>query len=382
MRSTLALATLSLLFTGCSGADQQGDASAAPANGPDIALALVADGLEFPWGMAFLPNGDLLVTEREGRLRIIRDGVLDPAEIQGTPEPYVENQGGYLGLAVDPDFSENRTLYMAFSKGDADANNTAVLKGRLSDDGSTLQDPEVIFEANAVKKRGLHFGGRLAFLPDGSLLVTLGDGFMHMDDAQNKANHFGKIVRIMPDGSVPNDNPFVNDPLAAPEIYSMGHRNVQGIVYDPDTETLYAHEHGPKGGDELNVVVPGQNYGWPIITYGVNYDGTIITNRTEKDGLEQPIEKWVPSIAPSGMALYTGDKYPGWRGDLFIGAMNGPKGLKLVRVDLEDGRMAGREDLLTEDGFGYRDVINGPDGYLYVATADLDGAVYRVEPAS
>lgn len=378
MRLTL-IAALSLLsLTACNGSPDADASAASSSQASTLRLERVAEGLEFPWSMAFLPNGDMLVTEREGRLRIIQDGVLAPAPISGGPEAYVANQGGYLGLALDPAFEQNRLVYLAYAKGDDEANHTSVIRGHLSEDGMNLTEVETILDANAVKARGVHFGGRLAFLPDGSLLVTLGDGFMHMDDAQSLENHFGKIVRIMPDGSAPDDNPFIGQDGAAPEIYSLGHRNVQGIVYDPETGTLYAHEHGPKGGDELNIITPGANYGWPEITYGVNYDGTIITNRTRKEGLAQPVEKWVPSIAPSGMTLYTADNYPGWTGDLFIGAMNGPKGRKLVRIDLENGEIVGQEDLLSDEGLGFRDVIQGPDGYLYLATADLDGAVYRL----
>lgn len=366
-----------LALSACSAATYETTRSAKTA----LALEPVAEGLEFPWSMAFLPNGDMLVTEREGRLRVIRDGALLPEPVSGGPEAFVANQGGYLGLALDPDFASNRRLYMAYSRGDDSANQTVVVRGVLSEDASSLSDVETIFEANAVKARSVHFGGRLAFLPDGSLIVTLGDGFTHMDEAQSLKNHFGKIVRILPDGSVPDDNPFVGVEGADPKIYSLGHRNVQGLYYDAQTDTLYAHEHGPKGGDELNIIRAGENYGWPEITYGVNYDGTVITNRTKKEGLLQPEVKWVPSIAPSGMVKYTGDLYPDWTGDLFIGAMYGPKGKKLVRIDLEDGAIVGTQDLLTEEGFGYRDIAQGPDGYLYVATADLDGAIYRLKPA-
>ena len=354
-------------------------ASADPISKTALSLEPVAEGLDFPWSMVFLPNGDLLVTERDGRLRVVRDGTLSEP-VAGLPEAYVANQGGYLGLALDPAFEANRQLYLAYSRGTDDANQTVVVRGVLSEDGSEVAQLETIFEADAIKARGVHFGGRLSFLSDGSLIVTLGDGFTHMDDAQLLDNHFGKIVRIMPDGSVPADNPFVGVEDADPMIYSFGHRNVQGVYYDADTDTLYAHEHGPRGGDELNIISPGSNYGWPEITYGVNYDGTVITHRTEKEGLLQPELKWVPSIAPSGMTLYRGDVCPDWSGDLFIGAMNGPKGQKLVRVDIEDGHIIGTEDLLTDEGYGFRDVVEGPDGYLYLATSDLDGKIFRVVP--
>jgi glucose/arabinose dehydrogenase len=220
----------------------------------------------------------------------------------------------------------------------------------------------------------------MQFMADGTLLLSLGDGFRYMNDAQSTENTHGTIVRINPDGSIPDDNPFVGVEGAKPEVYSYGHRNVQGLFVDPATNTVYAHEHGPKGGDELNIITPGLNYGWPEITYGVNYDGTVITKKQEAEGLEQPYVKWVPSIAPSGMTLYTGDKYEGWTGDLIIGAMNGPAGLKLVRVDLEDGQIGDATDYLESFERPIRDVVQGIDGYLYIVTNELDGGVFRIDP--
>ncbi|MEO0982132.1 MAG: PQQ-dependent sugar dehydrogenase [Pseudomonadota bacterium] len=377
MALRFALAASALALTACNGGATTPEATS---SGVAVALTPVAEGLEFPWGMVFLPNGDMLVTEREGRLRILRDGALDPTPIAGTPEAYVARQGGYLGLALDPAFEENRLVYLAYSKGPADANGTAVVRGRLSEDAARLDDVEEIF-LSSTRDTTLHYGGRLQFLSDGTLIVTLGDGFRYMQEAQNVENTHGKIVRINSDGSVPADNPNAAAGGLAATVYSHGHRNVQGIAYDAETGALYAHEHGPKGGDELNLIEPGVNYGWPSITYGVNYDGTIITNDTEREGMAQPMVQWVPSIAPSGMALYTGEAYPGWTGDLFIGAMNGPRGQKLVRIDLEDGAVAGQEDLLADAGIAYRDVVQGPDGLLYLATADLDGTIYRLDIA-
>ncbi len=362
---------------------QADSAPAADATPYSLELTEIASGLEFPWGMAFLPSGDMLVTEREGRLRIIREGTLDPEPIAGAPQDaYVSNQGGYLDVILHPDFSDNRLIYISYAQGSQDENRTAVIRARLNEDASALENVEEIFVSNVPGKRGgAHFGSRLQFLNDGTLLVTLGDGFRWMDEAQNTANHFGKVVRLTEDGAPAPGNPDLGEG-ADPAVYTYGHRNVQGIAYDAERGIVYAHEHGPKGGDELNIINPGTNYGWPEITYGVNYDGTIITPDTEAEGMAQPEMKWVPSIAPSGMELYSGDVYPGWRGDLFIGAMNGPEGQKLVRVDLDEtGQVAGREDLLADEAIPLRDVVEGPDGKLYLATAELDGRIFRLDIA-
>lgn len=362
---------------------QADSAPAADATPYSLELTEIASGLEFPWGMAFLPSGDMLVTEREGRLRIIREGTLDPEPIAGAPQDaYVSNQGGYLDVILHPDFSDNRLIYISYAQGSQDENRTAVIRARLDEDASALENVEEIFVSNVPGKRGgAHFGSRLQFLNDGTLLVTLGDGFRWMDEAQNTANHFGKVVRLTEDGAPAPGNPDLGEG-ADPAVYTYGHRNVQGIAYDAERGIVYAHEHGPKGGDELNIINPGTNYGWPEITYGVNYDGTIITPDTEAEGMAQPEMKWVPSIAPSGMELYSGDVYPGWRGDLFIGAMNGPEGQKLVRVDLDEtGQVAGREDLLADEAIPLRDVVEGPDGKLYLATAELDGRIFRLDIA-
>lgn len=339
-----------------------------------VSLETVTEGLENPWSIAFLPGGEALVTEVEHGVRLITaDGELTPDLLTGAPEALYSRQGGYLDLALDPDFEANRLIYLSFAEGTDDANRTAVFKARLAEDLSGFEDGEVIFRSTD-RATGFHYGSRIDFMADGTMLVSLGDGFRYMDEAQNPKNYHGTIVRINRDGSIPEDNPFADG--AAPAVWSYGHRNVQGLVVIGDT--VYAHEHGPKGGDELNLIRPGANYGWPEITYGINYDGSVITRDTAKDGMEQPLVKWVPSIAPCGMAVATTDTYPGWKGDLFIGAMEGPAGLKLVRVDLEDGEIVGREDLLVDEGLPIRDVVEGPDGYLYVVTKRLDGAMYRV----
>jgi glucose/arabinose dehydrogenase len=382
IRTALPIAAIALL-TACAG---EASAPEPAADGTIVSedglkLVPVAEGLEFPWGMAALPNGDLLVTEREGRLRLISNGTLVEAPLSGLPSDIlVERQGGLLGITLDPDFETNSKLYLSYSKGTSDENTTAVISAVLSDDQTALQDVTEIFTA-AERATGFHFGSRMAFLPDGSLTISLGDGGRYMEESQDTALLHGKIARIMPDGSLPADNPFA-DGGGHPAVWSYGHRNVQGMIYDASRGILFAHEHGPKGGDELNIVQPGNNYGWPTITYGINYDGTVITDQTEAPGMEQPVVKWVPSIAPSGMALVTTPTFSDWSGDLLIGAMNGPKGQKVVRVDISaDGSIGETEDLLTDLNIPFRDVISTPDA-IYLATADLDGVVYKLEPAN
>ncbi len=343
-----------------------------------LRLVPIAAALEFPWGMAALPNGDLLITEREGRLRLVSDDTLVDAPLTGLPDDIlVEGQGGLLGITLDPGFEANRTLYLSYSKDMGDTNTTAVVSATLAQDASGLSNVTEIF-LGEPRETTYHYGSRMAFLPDGSLIISLGDGYRYMADAQDPSLLHGKIARIMPDGSVPGDNPFASGGGNA-AVWSYGHRNVQGLVYHAASDTLFAHEHGPKGGDELNRIEPGNNYGWPTITYGINYDGTIITDATEAPGLQQPDVKWVPSIAPSGMAVVETAGFDDWSGDLLIGAMDGPRGQKLVRVDIRaDGSVGETEDLLGDLQTGFRDVISTPDA-IYVATNMLDGVVYRIE---
>ncbi|BDW98671.1 PQQ-dependent sugar dehydrogenase [Maricaulis maris] len=343
----------------------------------DFRVETVAEGLEFPWSMAFLPDGNMLVSEREGRLRLIENGTMRADAISGLPDILVERQGGLLGLAVHPDFASNRLVYFAYAEGRANANHTALARGRLSDDASTLESVETLFRVNFDKERGFHFGGRLQFLPDGTLLLTLGDGGLHRDEAQNLGNHLGSVIRLNDDGTVPFDNPFASARGAQPEIYSYGHRNVQGITINPQTGSVWAHEHGARGGDEINILEAGNNYGWPLITYGINYNGTPVSDATHGEGLEQPIWFWDPSIAPSGLTFYTGDGFANWQGDAFVGALAGSM---LVRLEVEGDRIISREELLVERGERIRDVATGPDGNLYLLTDDLEGAVLRLVP--
>lgn len=373
MRTAASLVTIAALFAACGGTAEQ-----TPTVSSDFQVTLtpVVTEAEWPWGLAILPNGDLLFTEKEGGLKYVTGGEGTPVAVAGLPEAYTEGQAGYLGIALAPDFETSRMIYVSYSKGDDAANAAAVIRGRLSEDGRILENVEEIFWADR-RDTAYHYGSRLQFANDGTLFVSLGEGFKYMKDSQSPANTHGTIVRINADGSIPADNPFADGVQGKPAVWSYGHRNVQGLYYDPDTGTLYATEHGPKGGDELNIITPGTNYGWPEITYGVNYDGTIITEKTEAEGMAQPITYWVPSIAPSGLTMLKSDVYPGWKGDLFAGGMNGPAGLELVRIDIEDGEVVGRESLF--DGqYPIRDVVEGPDGHLYVATKDFDG-IFRVD---
>lgn len=386
---TLLVSASLLAITACSGGDKDPVATAettaaADTQTPDTAaemilsLTPIAEGLEQPWGMAFLPDGNVLVTEREGRINLITQAG-GKTEITGGPEALIEGQGGYFDVILDPSFATNRTVYMTYAKGTKGENSTAVYKATLSADGTALENGADIWAAD-LRGTAYHFGGRMGFLADGTMLVTLGDAFVLMEEAQSTANTHGTIVRINTDGTIPADNPFADQDGAAEAVFTYGHRNAQGLFVDPASGTIFAHEHGPQGGDELNVLVAGNNYGWPAITYGIGYDDAVISEFTEMDGMEQPKTKWVPSIAPSGMVLYTGDKYAGWSGDLIIGAMEGPAGQKLVRVDLDgDLNVVGEEHYLTDAARPFRDVAQGPDGYLYLLTKELDGGLYRLD---
>ena len=338
----------------------------------------IARGLVNPWGLAFLPDGRMLVTERPGRMRVVApDGRLGEP-LQGLPAVEAGGQSGLLDVATDPKFSANGLVYWSFSEADPQGgrgNSTAVARGRL--DGNRLADVRVIFRQAPKFASSAHFGSRLVFARDGRLFVTLGERFLRRDDAQSLANHHGKIVRIESDGRVPADNPFVGRAGALPEIWSYGHRNVQGAAIHPLTGELWADEHGPQGGDELNLVLPGRNYGWPVITYGAEYvTGAKIGEGSAKAGMEQPLTYWVPSIATSGLAFLTSDRYPGWKGSAFVGAL---KARLLVRLEL-DGRKVVREERLLQDlGERIRDVRQGPDGWLYVLTDSANGRILRLE---
>jgi glucose/arabinose dehydrogenase len=336
----------------------------------------IVDGLEHPWSFAFLPDGGYLVTERPGRLRrIAPDGTLEPQPISGLPEIMAKGQGGLLDVVLHPDHANNRRVYFSYNEPGDGGFATAVAHGRL--DGMQLRDVDVIFRLLPKSRRGLHFGSRLVFDNDGYLFITLGDRG-DRPRAQDLGDHAGSVIRLHDDGRVPDDNPFVGVDGARPEIYSYGHRNVQGATLHPQTGELWTHEHGPQGGDEINLPRPGINYGWPVITYGVNYGiGTKIGEGTRKPGMAQPLYYWDPSIAPSGMSFYFGDTFPGWRGNLFVGSL---KFRQLVRLEIEDGRVAYEERMLTDRVGRIRDVRQGPDGLLYLLTDADNGALYRLQP--
>jgi aldose sugar dehydrogenase len=337
-------------------------------------LVTVVSGLEHPWGMAFLPDESILVTERSGRLRIVQGGQLDPEPIAGVPPVYASGQGGLLDVALHPEFESNRLIYLSYAAPLDRGAHTNVARARLGE--RALEDLEVIFRARPPASGGRHFGSRLAFDREGYLYVTVGERG-DPDRAQDPADHAGSVLRLHDDGQVPEDNPLV-DGGGAPEIFSYGHRNAQGLAIHPETGIPWLHEHGARGGDEVNIVRPGVNYGWPVITHGIDYSGAPIGEGTHKEGMAQPIYYWVPSIAPSGMAFYDGEAFPEWRGDLFVGALRSEL---LARLEL-DGEQVVAEERLLEGAIGrIRDVEVGPDGFLYLLTDETDGGLYRLEPA-
>ncbi len=326
------------------------------------------------WGMAFLPDGRILVTELDGRLRILRPGKRPSDPLPGLPQIEAYGQGGLMDVALDPDFATNKQLYLSHVWDVAGGKTTAVSTARL--DGDRLHGFKVIFIGRAGSRSGRHFGSRLRFAADGKLFVTIGDRASR-PNAQDLANHAGAILRLNPDGTVPGDNPFVGRAGALPEIWSYGHRNPQGLAVDPDTGRLWSQEHGPRGGDEVNLIERGRNYGWPTITYGRNYVGTKITDETAREGMEQPVTYWVPSIAPSGLTVYRGDRFPLWNGNLFVGAL---RARLLVRMELDGERVIHEEHLLTDFGNRIRDVRTGPDGSIYLLLDENDAAIWRLEP--
>ncbi len=339
-------------------------------------VTTVADGLEHPWALAFLPGGDVLVSEREGRLRVIRDGRLLPEPVRGLPEVRVRGQGGLLDLLPHPGFSANRLLYFSYAADHPGGWTTHVARGRFT--GDALTDVEVLFRAEPASTGRVHFGSRLAFDPQGYLFVSIGDRG-EMDRAQDLGDLAGKVVRLHDDGRIPEDNPFRDTPGARPEIFTYGHRNPQGMAVHPATGEVWTHEHGPKGGDEVNVLRPGFNYGWPVVTLGIDYTGfTIGDGLTHMPGMVDPLHHWIPSIAPSGMAFYTGGRFPRWQGDLFAGAL---VQRHLVRLRLVGEIVVEEERLLEDLGRRIREVRAGPDGALWLLTDHDPGQVLRLEPA-
>jgi len=351
-----------------------------PASAADVKAVVVARNLEHPWGLAFLPDGRMLVTERPGRMRIVsRDGRVGPP-LADVPAVYASNQGGLLDVVVHPQFVDNRLVFFSFSEpgegASANLAGTAVARARL--DGERLSDVRVIFRQQPKVGGGLHFGSRLVFARDGRLFVTLGERGHRKDDAQTLDNHLGKVVRIEIDGRVPSDNPFVQRAGARPELWSYGHRNPQGAALHPDSGELWLTEHGPQGGDEINIPAAGANHGWPVITHGRNYGiGTKIGEGTERADIAPAVHYWVPiSIAPSGMAFLTSERYGDWKGQLFVGAL---RGQKLVRLELDGRKVVKEHALLADRATRIRDVRQGPDGFLYVLTDHEAGQIWRLE---
>jgi aldose sugar dehydrogenase len=335
----------------------------------------IAQGLEQPWSLAFLPDGRMLVTEKAGRLRVVSQGKLEPQPIAGLPQVTVHGQGGLHDVVLHPNFQGNRLVYLAYAARGEDGVGTELARGRL--EGNRLEDVQVLFRQSPKGRAGLHFGGRIVFDRAGYVYLTLGDRG-ERERAQKPDDHAGSVIRLHDDGRVPKDNPFVGKAGWKPEKFTLGNRNMQGAALHPQSGVLWVHEHGPQGGDEVNIIRAGANYGWPVITYGVNYgSGTKIGEGSAKSGMEQPIHYWVPSIAPSGMAFYAAERFPRWKGSLFVGAL---RDQMLVRLELDGAKVVKEERLLKNVLGRIRDVRVGPDGLIYLLTDDSDGVLARLEP--
>jgi glucose/arabinose dehydrogenase len=339
-------------------------------------VTTVAEGLEHPWGLTFLPDERMLVTERPGRLRLVtKDGQVSPP-LKGLPQVYAEGQGGLLDVTLDPNFASNRLVYISYAEpGEGGVAGTAVARGRLNEAATALEGVQVVFRQEPKVKGPNHFGSRLVFSPDGKLFITTGERFAFRP-AQNLATDLGKIIRINPDGSVPKDNPFVGREGVRPEIWSYGHRNVQGAAINPETGALWTDEFGPMGGDEINIPEAGHNYGWPLVSWGQHYNGDNIPDPPTRPDLAQPIYYWNPVISPSGMAFYTGNAFPTWRGNLLIGGLSAQA---LVRLTLDGAQVTDEQRFAMDDRI--RDVNQGPDGFLYLLTDNSDGRILRIAPS-
>ena len=347
--------------------------------------ATVAEGLERPWGMAWLPDGSMLISEKAGRLRLLKNGVLEPTPIAGVPSVMSSGQGGLMDVSIHPRFAENRFVYLTYASGTADANRTRIARARF--DGKALQDLRVIFEVSQVKSGTQHFGSRILWLPDGTMLVAIGDGgnppvqlegALIRKQAQNLRSRLGKIVRLNDDGSIPRDNPFATNANADPAIWSYGHRNIQGIAFDPGTKRVWVTEHGARGGDELNLAEAGKNYGWPLVTHSQEYAGGEISQERSRPGMVDPKVVWTPATAPSGLAFYTGDRFPAWRGNLFAGGLVS-QDVRRIELDAA-GNVRSQEEISI--GQRVRDVRQSPDGLLYVLTDESNGKLIRLEPTN
>ncbi len=371
-RFVLTAATAGLAAPALVGAQERQTLTSAKAS---YRLAKLGDGLEQPWGMAFLPDARVLITERPGRLRIFADGKLDARPLTGVPAVQSSGQGGLLDVCLHPDFARNRVLYLSYSGPGNGGTATTVARAELADGG--LRNVATVYEALPRTGGGLHFGSRIAFDRAGLMYVTAGERYQ-MKRAQDLKDLGGKIVRLRDDGSVPPDNPFVGRADARPEIFTWGHRNPQGLAMHPETGRMWSVEHGPRGGDELNLLKAGANYGWPLATHGIDYNGSIISEHKSRPGMEDPVRAWVPSISPCGLCFYTGDKFPGWKGSVFTGALSA---YALFRIEL-DGERYRSEERLIDGRLPYiRDVRQGPDGLLYLVTHSDQGGLFRLEPA-
>lgn len=372
-RSVILLAVLAPLINACTKAPE----AAPPATDLDPSayqVEIVAEGLATPWDMAFLPDGSALITERNGTVKWLREGAL--SDVPGGPDDvFAEGQAGLFDLALSPDFEQSGVIYLSYASGTADANTPALYRARF--DNGAFVDGETIFRAEPMRSTSAHYGARLAILSDGTLLMTAGEGFAYREQAQVRSNHLGALLRLNPDGSAPADNPFAGEGGPAAYVYSYGHRNMQGIALDPETGAIWTHEHGPQGGDELNRITAGDNYGWPVATMGLDYNGARISPFFDHDGFHAPDWVWTPSIAPSGMTLYDGTLFADWRGDLLISALAGQA---VHRLDIEGEVVVGEERLLSERGQRIRQVLTGPDGAIWLLAESPDGQILRLTP--
>jgi aldose sugar dehydrogenase len=371
---TLLFALVLVFIPVAAGAQQTFSSSAG-----ELKLETVASGLSHPWGLQFLPDGRMLVTERPGRMRIVSaEGQLSPP-LKGVPDVWASGQGGLLDVMTDKSYAQNRTIYFCFAERTGGGGRTAIARAKLNDGTGRLDETKIIFRQEGPLSSGNHYGCRIAQADDGNLFVTLGEHSTYRDQAQELGNHLGKLVRIAPDGSAPAGNPFIGRAGAKPEIWSYGHRNGQGLAINPASGEVWEIEHGPRGGDEVNIIGKGRNYGWPVIGYGIDYNGAKIHASTARGGMEQPVKYWVPSIAPSGMLFYTGKLFPKWSGSLFTGAL---AGTMLVRLSLNGNTVTGEERLLQNLHERIRDVRQGPDGALWLLTDSSSGRILRVTPSS
>lgn len=353
------------------------------AQAADYKIEPIVKGLEQPWGLAFLPDGSFLVTELGGTLRHISKSYKISAPIKNVPQAYFSGQGGLMDILLHPDYEQNNLVYLSLAVGTDDANTLQVIRGRYT--GAALEDVKVIFEAAPKRNTPAHYGARMTFLPDNSLLINIGDGFNFREEAQNPNTHYGSIVRVRDDGAIPKDNPYYNSDMALPDIWSHGHRNAQSIIYDRATDKVFQTEHGAQGGDELNIIEAGRNYGWPAITLGRDYNGALISPYKSYQGMEQPIHHWTPSIAPSGMVLYRGGAFPQWQGDIFVTSLTFNKVVRVdMQVDMKGAKVKGTDDLFTEIDERLRDIRMGRDGLLYILSEGHDrhpgGKIWRVSP--